>query len=578
MNPLLLFEFSDKNGQITPLSFQDPLRIYQTNHVSEIHHIMLQVEKEVDAGYFAAGYVSYEAAPAFLPNSKVYQNTNIPLIWFAIFEKPSKEIPKFTEPFSVSKWKLHTSRLDYEKGISKIKHAIEIGDTYQVNYTARLAADFYGDDFSFYKQLVDKQKASFSAYLNIGNRRILSVSPELFFRIDGTKITTKPMKGTAKRGRFLEEDRNQMIHLRKSEKEMAENIMIVDLLRNDVSRIAKPGSVKVNKLFEVESYPTVHQMTSTIEAELQPNTTIFEWFQALFPCGSITGAPKLRTMDYIAELETSPRDVYCGAIGYITPDRDAVFNVPIRTVIVDTVSHQATYGVGGGITWDSTVDGEYEELFAKAQVLSEEPIPTFQLLESISLENGTFPLWPLHRERLQQSASYFDYPVDWNIIEEEMMELANQHNSGHFKTRLLIDRNGQHVLEAEKVVSVKGPVICTLAKSAINKADRFLFHKTTHRSIYDKHQKEAPDSCFSPLLWNEQEELTEFTFGNLVVEKNGAFYTPPQTCGLLAGTLRQHLLNQGKIEEKVITKTDLITYEKIWFINSVRGWLEVQMK
>ncbi|UFU00708.1 aminodeoxychorismate synthase component I [Radiobacillus kanasensis] len=578
MNPHLLFEFADKTGKVTPLHFHNPLRIYQTNHISEVKEVMENIEKELEAGYYAAGYVSYEAAPAFLPKCKVHQEPDLPLLWFAIFEKPSEEYSESLGSFSVSEWKLNSTTADYQKGISEIKHAIKIGDTYQVNYTARLVSDFHGDDFSFYKQLVQKQQASYSAYINTGRHRILSVSPELFFRIDGSNITTKPMKGTAKRGRYLEEDLSQISYLQNSEKEMAENIMIVDLLRNDIGRLAKPGSVKVKKLFEVESYPTVHQMTSTIEAELEPSTTVFDWFQALFPCGSITGAPKLRTMDYISELETSPRDVYCGAIGFITPEQEAVFNVPIRTVMIDTETNKATYGVGGGVTWDSTVDGEYEELFAKARVLTEKPTPDFCLLESILLDNGTYPLWSYHKKRLENSASYFNYVVDWFNIEKNLKELAQENQSGCYKIRLITKQSGKYRLESEKCSILKGPITSSLAKSPVHRNDRFLFHKTTNRTVYELHQKQAPSYSFSPLLWNEEGELTEFTIGNLVVEQNGKFYTPPVECGLLAGTYRQQLLDEGKIKEKILRKEDIPQFDRIWFINSVRGWIEVQIQ
>jgi para-aminobenzoate synthetase/4-amino-4-deoxychorismate lyase len=569
-----MFEFKNRKGVVEPLAFTEPVQVLETYDLSQVPAILEGVEKALQDGFYAAGYVAYEAASAFHPEMVVHDGAELPLVWFGIFNKPEPPVPEPEDGrFDVSDWRLAGSEKLYRDGIARIKRAIEEGHTYQVNYTERLHARFTGSARAFYGQLARNQQAGYGAYLDLGRYQVLSASPELFFRVDGGKITTKPMKGTAVRGRTLQEDKEQAEQLLSSEKERAENLMIVDLLRNDMSRLAASGSVKVPKLFEVEAYPTVLQLTSTVEADLAPNLTVFDWFQALFPCGSITGAPKISTMKTIAELEGSPRGVYCGAIGFITPEKNAVFSVPIRTVVIDSENGRAKYGVGGGITWDSTPQGEFEELYAKAQVLTARR-PAFSLLESLRLEGGSYPLLAYHLQRLEASAAYFGFRADSEEAETLLAKLAGQYPDGTHKVRLLMDRRGAFTADAQPALPVSGPVKAVLASAPVNSADPFLFHKTTHRQAYESAQQAAGDA-FAALLWNENGELTEFTIGNLVVEKDGRFFTPPVRCGLLAGTFRQQLLDSGKIAERVIMKDSLGEWDAIWFINGVRGWLKV---
>lgn len=576
MNPYLLYEFRNSEGKIEPKVFKDPVEVLQTERLEDIPAIMEAIEAAIDKGFYAAGYLSYEAAPAFNPAMKVKGSPEMPLVWFGIFDKVHIQGERFPEkPYQVSEWRMASSKSLYKEGISRIKTAIEEGHTYQVNYTERLHADFTGSDRSFYRQLARNQQADYGAYLDLGKHRILSASPELFFRIKNGTIEAKPMKGTAKRGRTLTEDKANAEELLASEKEQAENLMIVDLLRNDMSRLAKKGTVQVSDLYKVETYPTVHQLTSTVKAELQDALTVLDWFKALFPCGSITGAPKVSTMEYIAALEQASRDVYCGAIGFITPEKEAIFNVPIRTVVIDAEKQTARYGVGGGITWDSTSEGEYKELIAKAEVLTERR-PEFQLLESLKLEDGKYPLIDYHMERMKNSAAYFYFPGNERKIRKQLKECAKKHPKGVYKVRLVLSKIGEITVEAQKIASIKEPVLCKLAIEPVNSQNPFLFHKTTHRQVYKQHESEV-EGVFSVLLWNEHEQLTEFAIGNLVVEMNGRLYTPPIENGLLAGTYRQFLLDAGKIEEKEINKNDLEDCEAVWFINGVRGWLKVKI-
>ncbi len=576
-DPHLFFEFADGEGVNQPMLFTNPHHIIKANSLEEVQNAFLQAEAALAEGFYVAGCVSYEAAPAFDKALKVKTKGDWPLIWFGVFTEPEFETPALpSQEFSVSSWKMDTTFEEYQGGVENIKEAIERGDTYQVNYTTRLEAAFDGDAFSFYKQLADNQQSSYSAYLSLdGHRKILSASPELFFRKNGQHLVTKPMKGTAKRGRTLEEDEASKQELNVSGKDQSENLMIVDLLRNDVGRLALPGTVQVPKLFDIETYPTLHQMTSTVEGELPEGTTMYQIFEALFPCGSITGAPKVRTMDYIASMETSPRNIYCGAIGYMTPRREAVFNVPIRTVLLNNGS--AVYGAGGGVTWDSTTEGEYEELHTKARLLTEGR-PSFKLLETMQLKDGTYPLLNRHLNRINHSARYFNYSFDEKYASCRLQQLAQNHTQGLYKVRMLSNQQGEIELETDAINVSPEEVLCTVAQRPIDHNDPFFFHKTTHRKVYEQHQDEAAKGSYAVLLWNERGELTEFTTANLVVKHKGAYITPPISSGLLAGTFREELLARGRVKEQVIYKDDLASLEEVWMVNGVRGWIKVRFE
>ncbi|GGF20496.1 aminodeoxychorismate synthase, component I [Halobacillus andaensis] len=572
-NVHMMFEFEEDNGEIQPKQFSHPIFVIEAYKIDEVEAAFTKVEQALSEGCYVAGYVSYEAAPAFDSSYKVKNGSKWPLAWFGVFEKPVTEESEIgVSDYAVSEWKMEGSLESYTKGINQIKRAIKRGDTYQINYTTQLRTSFKGHDLSFYKQLTNNQKSGYSAYLNFGNgRRIVSASPELFFRKNGRKIKTKPMKGTARRGCTLQDDEKQKQYLLESDKERAENVMIVDLLRNDIGKVAVSGSVNVSKLFEIETYPTVHQMTSTIEAVLEDHHSMWGIFKALFPCGSITGAPKVRTMEYIADLETSPREVYCGAVGFMTPQGEAVFNVPIRTVMLDR--DEASYGTGGGVTWDSTPMNEFEEIKAKAQLLVEKR-PEFQLLESMKLEGGEYPLLPYHIDRLKQSAQYFNFSYDENSVYDILNKWRKENPRGLFKVRLLLDESGTVGGEVQSIQPPPERVICALAKHPVDENNPFLYHKTTHRAVYEAHKQEG---VFAVLLWNSKDELTEFTMANVVVKQGGEYFTPQVNSGLLRGAFRELLLSERKIKEKKIYKSDLDTCEEVWMINGVRGWIKVDL-
>ncbi|MES9738002.1 aminodeoxychorismate synthase component I [Peribacillus frigoritolerans] len=572
----LIFHFTDKQGDSRPLYFANPKKVITAHSIEDVLPQFQKVQEAIEQGNYAAGYVSYEAAPAFEQSFKVKDGAKMPLLWFGIFDKPEAEIPeKMTGAFHLAEWQSETDSNAYRSGFQRIKSEIKKGNTYQVNYTMRLQSQFEGDDFAFFERLKRAQRSNYSAYLNVGSHRILSASPELFFRWEDGQLITRPMKGTVKRGTTLKGDQLNAEWLSASEKNQAENYMIVDLLRNDLGMIAEPGSVEVPQLKAIEKYPTVWQMTSTITADTNPGTTIIDIFKALFPCGSITGAPKIKTMEIIADIENSAREVYCGAIGFITPESEAVFNVPIRTVVIDKETGKAEYGVGGGITWDSELSEEYDEAFLKAKLLTVER-PVYKLLESIKLSDGEYYLLNDHIDRMKQSAEYFDYRFSELYLRDRLQKYAEINNGTPQKVRVLLHENGEIEVFGQAIKPLDPEFKAILAEAPISRANPFLFHKTTNRDVYEGFQMNNPDFQ-DVLLWNEEGYITEFTNGNVVVKINGDLYTPPVESGLLAGTFRQELIKKKEIKVKNISKADLINAEEIWFINSVRGKLKVNL-
>lgn len=570
--PMFYFAFEHQ-----PLLFQFPHEIITTYQIEEVLPAIEQIEQRVAEGWYAAGYLSYEAAPAFGAALSVHHHAQMPLLWFGLFDDPqTRSLEPVTGDYSLSTWQADRSEEQYRDAIRSVHNYIQRGETYQVNYAIRLKAGFQGDDVAYFQRLMRAQQPAYGVYGNIGRYRILSASPELFFSFNRQQVVTRPMKGTSKRGLTYAEDQLISQKLHRSIKERAENWMIVDLLRNDLSRISEPGSVKVPQALTLEPYPTFWALTSTVTAQKQAGVGFKALLQALFPCGSITGAPKIRTMEIIAELEATPREVYCGTIGYLTPQGEGKFNVPIRTVWIDTHQQQATFGVGGGITWDSTAVNEYQEVRQKAAYL-EEIQPTFFLLESILLQEGEYDLLSYHLNRLRDSAAYFQFPCSLNSIHQQLESFAATKPSGSWKVRLLLSAQGEITIDATPVREFTTKPMVTWAAKPINWQDRFLYHKTTHRRVYEQAKLEHTD-WFDVLLWNEKGECTEFTIGNLVAEIDGVKWTPPVDAGLLPGIFRQYLLERGEIAERMIKKGELRRATRIWLINSVRKWVEVELQ
>lgn len=559
----LQFDFNGKS-----LHFCHPLQIIQTHQLEQVADCFQKLQQAIKQGYYIAGFVSYEAAPAFIPYLATHFKSAIPLLWFGVYKQPvEKPQLLMQQPLTeLPNWQIDTTRNEYQQAIQTIHNEIGAGNVYQVNYTVRLNTPFNPKhSYAYYQKIRQAQQADYCAYLDMGDFQLLSASPELFFHWKNDIITTKPMKGTIARGKTLAEDKQQTAILANSSKDQAENLMIVDLLRNDLSKIADLNSIKVPELFSIEKYPTVLQMTSTITANTKPNNNLFDIFKALFPCGSITGAPKASAMQTIKDLETTPRGAYCGAIGFVAPNNEATFNVAIRTIQVNTQKQQANYGVGGGITWDSTYGAEYAEVLTKAKILTTSQLPK-QLLESLLLVDGNYFLLSLHLKRLKNSAEYFNFIFNYQQIKNNLLILAKQNPTGQFKVRLLLDKTGQIISEASPIELVSTSLKASWASEVMNRQNTLLYHKTTNRDFFPK---ATADNEY--LLTNEKGEVTEFVNGNLIILSQGKWLTPPISSGLLAGTLRQWLLSKKYINEKVLYRKDIEQAEQILFINSVRG-------
>ena len=563
------------------LTFENPVRIISASSLAEILPALREIETEVNQnGLFAAGFLSYEAAPAFDSALKVRpDDSGFPLLWFGLYHAPQSTLAtEAAHPGLHSlgdggtSWLPTITREEYETTVARLRQYLFTGDTYQVNYTFRLRGPCPASPETLFHNLVQAQGPHYSAFVDTGNFVLCSASPELFFRLEGDRLESRPMKGTEKRGLTPEDDRNQAKRLQDSEKNRAENIMIVDMIRNDMGRIAISGSVVPERLFEIERYPTVWQMVSTVTS--QTRAALSDIFTALFPCASITGAPKPRTMDIIAREETTPRRIYTGTIGYLAPGRRAQFNIAIRTVLVDRPAGTAEYGVGGGIVWDSETGNEYEECWLKAKVLTDSP-PVFDLLETLlwTPADGIFIL-ARHLHRLAESAEYFDIPLSIPDL-RSLLNAEGLMGTVPLRIRLRVARDGKITLESTPLDlrNASSPVRVRLAAKPVDPGDRFLYHKTTHRAVYEQ-AKAGVEDCDDVLLWNPAGELTESTIANIVVERNGELLTPPVRCGLLPGTYRAELLEQGNIREAILHVSELSPSDKIHLINSVRKWRE----
>jgi para-aminobenzoate synthetase / 4-amino-4-deoxychorismate lyase len=536
------------------------------------------VEQAVANGRHAAGFVSYEAASGLNPDLPASRKSDLPLVWFGIFAErtdcTAAAISATVNDCPVSSPLLAISEADYINKVDSIHAAIARGETYQVNFTTRQHFNVSGDPFTLYRRMCHNQQAPFCAWLDIGTHRILSASPELFFSLDDDLLTMKPMKGTAARLSRADDDRRQRELLAASVKDRAENLMIVDLVRNDLARIAETGSVEVSALFQVETFPTVHQMTSTVTARIKPETGVTDIFRALFPCGSVTGAPKRRTMEIIRELEGQPRGVYCGAIGYISPGRDAVFSVAIRTAVVNSVTGEAEIGIGSGITWDSRAANELRECLDKSAFLTRDS-STFSLIESLRFDHHGYLLLERHLQRLAGSATYFGFRLDVDDVRERLQNFGDG-VSGVYKVRIQLASDGSITVESQPISATNGTVNVAkiaISEQRVNSADLFLYHKTTRRDLYDDQLRAHPD-CYDVVFLNERDELTEGSYTTIVIALNGELLTPALDCGLLPGVLREELIEVGAIRETVLTLENLYAADTIWVVNSVRGWRE----
>lgn len=604
-NAVLLESAQNDQNNVYSFLFIDPIEILQIHRVSELADLLASVPKYVQQGYYLAGYFAYECGYHIeklgLPD---YHSEKQPLAWFGVYQQPiiynhtsgrlqgglgqdnltsTHLILQDETTLNLDNIHFDLDEAEYSKNINRIKEYICAGDVYQINFTGRYHFTFNGSPMSLYKALKSKQRVSYSAYIRAAGQDILCLSPELFFSIKGQQIIARPMKGTMPRGRTQLEDQYIAKWLSQDNKNRAENIMIVDLLRNDLGRLCQTGSVTVPQLFTIEKYNTLFHMTSTVEGMLKDDVDYPQVFNSLFPCGSVTGAPKIRAMEIIKELESSPRGVYTGSIGYFAPSLDhstrAMFNIAIRTVVLE--NGHGEMGVGSGIVYDSITSDEYAECTVKAHFLTKVPLE-FDILEAILWDNGYHHL-DKHLQRIADSANYFQYPYDQASIHHVLTQLSATLVVGHkYKVRLKLNRTGQWYNEAIEIpeTPLAPEQIVVLSSKRTDSQNRMFYHKTTHRALYDQASRFALENDYADMIFlNEKGEVTEGATNNIFIERDAALLTPPLHCGLLNGIYRQYILEANpRTQEVVLHLNDLLEAEKIYICNAIRGLRQVKLK
>ncbi|WP_338721510.1 aminodeoxychorismate synthase component I [Devosia sp. XK-2] len=579
---VLLHDNLNPDGQ--NLLFETAREVLVAHTADEARLALARMAEAGRHGLWAAGYLAYELGFLFEERLEplLPARSKTPLLWLGLYDAPKRLAAGAVTPLlsaasagRVGPVSPALTPDDYGQAFERVKALIAAGDCYQVNLTFKAHFDLEGDPLGLYRTLAHSQKCAYGAYIHAGDHHVLSRSPELFVSGTGNRLRARPMKGTLKRGRSLAEDAAGREALASDEKNRAENLMIVDLLRNDLGRIAEIGSVKVSDLFTVETFSTLHTMTSGIEARRRDGVGIIDVLENLFPCGSITGAPKVRAMEIIDQVEQAPRGLYTGAIGYVAPNGDFAFNVAIRTAVIDAAGH-GEIGIGGGIVADSVAGDEYREALLKMNFLSD-PAPPVVLIETFKWTPGEgYALLDRHLDRLIASAAYFALPVKRGEVVSFLFGKARDWTQA-MRVRLTLAESGLD-LTAVPLPPSPDKFRFAIADATLDSNMVWLAHKTTNRAFYDAPRQKAHDECgLDELVFiNERGELTEGSFTNLFVEQEGRLLTPPLHCGLLPGTLRAELIAQGKAEERVLTLADLRKADAIWLGNSVRGLIRAQ--
>jgi para-aminobenzoate synthetase/4-amino-4-deoxychorismate lyase len=565
-----------------------PARWLRAHAATELREVIDAAHQASRDGAWVLGGLRYEAAGA-LDAALVGQASALALAEFAVFEQAPQDWPEVAPagPLCTAWADTQPDAAECEQ-IERIREWIRCGDCYQVNLTTRLQARL-PDGVSLaelFLALHRAQPGGFSLFLRglQDGHGVASVSPELFFDwrpVPAAErswlLAAQPMKGTTARGHDKASDEAAQAYLRTSEKERAENLMIVDLLRNDISRVATLGSVRVPRLFELLALPTVWQMTSTITAVSGPRLRLSELFAALFPCGSVTGAPKVRAMQIIKALEPAARGWYCGALGLMQPGGVVSFNVPIRTVEATATGLSA--GVGSAITLDSDAAAEVAEWRAKSRFLLRAQAP-IAALETLRLQDGVCLRQGGHMARLQRTAQYFGLKLNLPELRELLAQACKSHAHGAWRLRLTLEAGAVLRCECTALADTPQPVMLALADTAIQTdgaGAEFVRHKTTRREVYAAFSQAKPPQAFDALLWNQAQELTECTFGNIALRIDGQWLTPRLEAGLLPGVYREELLNLGRLREARLMKADLARAEEIVFFNSLRGWCQASL-
>ncbi|MBN2289520.1 MAG: aminodeoxychorismate synthase component I [Candidatus Glassbacteria bacterium] len=598
----VLLDTSRPDGDNTRSSlFLRPARVIRADGCSEVPAALEQAQLEARRGHWVAGTLSYEMGYALEERLSSCAPAGADrLLWLGVFDRPyvfdhrtgcwDSRLPEVTGRaggWEVRGVRMETGRCDFLRNVQRAKEYIRLGETYQLNYTTRYRFDFHGCPVAFYRSLRESQGVPYSGLLREGGRWVLCLSPELFFRLDPQRnLITRPMKGTAARGLTPGQDSRNARALRTDAKNRAENLMIVDLLRNDLGQVCRTGSVAVPAMFEVERYDTLLQMTSTVAGRLKQGVGFAALIKAAFPSGSVTGAPKLRTMEILSGLEAGPRGIYTGSLGCLAPDGSACFNVAIRTVELE--GGRGVLGVGGAVVADSSPAGEYDECGLKASFLTglkkRGRGPEFDLFETMLFDGSGIPLLELHLDRLRDSARYFSRPFSRRaarrLLEAELDSLGGKGDCRLYRVRLRLDRRGELQVSWSPVSVLKGVQRVAIYGSSTDPGDRFLYHKTTNRRLYDKALEQARSrGLFDYIFTNLRGQVTEGSITNIYAESGGVLYTPPVRAGLLPGVYRRWLRRSGqwRVRERILYPEDLHDAERLWASNALHGLLEVRL-
>lgn len=597
-DPFILLDDARSSGAADARLYRDPVEIVVALRPEEVLPALDRIEALRREGRHLAGYIAYEAGLALEPRLAgllpARSGAAGPLVWFGAFANyrtiPAAGVPEWLAALATSSEAAmgpldpEVPLGDYEQAFDLLHGAIEAGDIYQANLTFPLCGPWRGDPLALYAAIRPSAAAGYGGVIHDGSQWLLSFSPEMFFSLRGRSVRVKPMKGTRPRSADEGEDRRLREELEASTKDRAENLMILDLMRNDLSRVAEAGSVRVENPFAIESYPTVHQMVSTVRAKLASDNGAIDLLRALFPCGSITGAPKIRAMELIAEAEHHLRGPYCGSIGRIEPSGDAAFNVAIRTLRLtpgENGGGKAVLGVGSAIVADSQALSEWRECLIKGGFVREsagEASPaSFDLIETMRFtpEEG-IPLLELHLERIKASADELGFSFDRHAVRNAIQALC--FDADHpAKLRLVAARGGAYALElADLTESLPEPAIVAVLRLPVDSGDWRLRHKTSDRGFYEAGLAAAHDAGAHEAVFLRDDGLvTEGCFTNIFVERDGKLLTPPASLGLLPGVLRRSLMDQGRAVEAALTLNDLAGG---FFIgNALRGLIPARL-
>ena len=581
----VLLDNSSADGGAS-LFFREPLDIITAAEPADVPGALGRIEEALAAGHYVAGFLAYELGYVLEPKLAhlLPKDRKVPFIWFGVYADPDVMTSRQVADWLASHTLSHTyeftnvslawQRDDYVSRFARVQEMIRAGDIYQLNLTFKARFALSGSPLAFYRDMRQRQRVAYGGIVDTGAATILSASPELFIEQHGRVIETRPMKGTASRAGREEADVEQRRILSTDDKQRAENLMIVDLMRNDLGRIAEIGSVSVTDLFTVETFRTLHQMTSGVRATLKEGIGPRELLDAIFPPGSVIGAPKIRAMELIREIETEPRGVYCGAIGYIAPNRQSVFNVAIRTPVVFR-DGTGEMGIGSGVVYDSEGSKEYDECLLKLKFLTDPP-KNFELIETLLYDGANgYVLRDRHRERLAASARFFHFPYDAASVVSALESAVGGKENQRLRVRLLLAEDGRVTVTSTPLPPQAADWIMryVISPTRLSSANPFLYHKTTRRELYDNEWQTAHDTrgADEVIYLNEEGELAEGSRTTIFIEKDGKLLTPRIEAGLLPGTLRADLLSSGRAQEARLSMADLDSADAVYLGNSVRG-------